>query len=804
MAHFLKRFWPQITVAALTFGLRLIFYFIFSSHWSFQEAKDWDGWGRIASFLSQGHGFADTYRLTYFPLGDVPVPTAARSPLPILIFAGAFRLFGESLLPIVMLQAFIDSVTALLIYLISRNIFKDGSGGNSNGRFGHTVGLLAALAFACFLPGWFYDYGFASEPLFNLLLTGALGLATRDHTRLNLAATGILFGLAALSRPTVILFPLILVPWLTLGRSVTLKRAILVPLLMGLMLVPWGIRNYVVFNRFMVKGTLGGYNLYRHNSIIEEDNYLRLAPKYEGNEMIQNMMASRGLSPGAMSEPEMDLFLSQEAYKIIVAHPWKYINLVLHRMTWMFSDAGQEVSPILRAGYIVFSLALFGLNGLALWRYRGEWVKQLVPVWMILGYITTVHALIISQFRYLIPEIPLLLSVCAYAAVRAYGELHALIIRNKECGESTVRRLKRDADKSEHNKEEESLMDRPIRVLMLTSEWPSPDLPHAVPFLVQQVDFLRRAGVEVDVFSFRGSQNPINYLKAWRRLRKQLDPERYDLVHAQFGQSALLAWPRRLPLVMTFHGDDILGIKGEGGRLTFGGRILQRLCQLMSLRADAVIIVSDQMRDHIPPSVPLHLLPTGVDLDSLPVMTRDEARHQMGLPLDERLVLFVGNPEDPYKRYELAKQSVDILNERLPARLVLGWRKTHSHILVLMNACDALVVSSHQEGSPTVVKEALACNLPVVSVVVGDVALRLKGVEGCEVCADDNPETIARALERTLVWGKRSNGRETVRELDEKVLARKMIGIYRAVMKKSAAGKRLGDRDFILSKQEEQ
>lgn len=327
----------------------------------------------------------------------------------------------------------------------------------------------------------------------------------------------------------------------------------------------------------------------------------------------------------------------------------------------------------------------------------------------------------------------------------------------------------------------------PIRVLMVTSEWPTPERPRAVPFLVQQVSFLRRAGVEVEVFSFRGAQKPMNYLRAWMRLRRQLDPSRYDLVHAQFGQSALLPWPRRMPLVVTFHGDDILGEKREGGRPTLGGRFLQRICQLISLIADAVIIVSDQMRDHIPSSVPLHLLPTGVDLDSLPSMPKEEARRQLGLPLDERLVLFVGNPADPYKRYELAKQSIDILNQRLSARLILGWNMPHRDILVHMHACDAFVMTSFQEGSPTVVKEALACNLPIISVVVGDVVKRLRGVEGCEVCSDDKPETIAASLERVLRWGQRTNGCETVKELDEKVLADRMIGVYRSVMKISPA-----------------
>jgi len=92
-------------------------------------------------------------------------------------------------------------------------------------------------------------------------------------------------------------------------------------------------------------------------------------------------------------------------------------------------------------------------------------------------------------------------------------------------------------------------------------------------------------------------------------------------------------------------------------------------------------------------------------------------------------------------------------------------------------------VTSLQEGSPTIVKEALACNLSVVSVIVGDVAERVEGIEGCEIVPDDKPETIAAAIERSLRRGGRIRGREAVTQLDEKVLAGKLIGIYRSVLK---------------------
>lgn len=319
---------------------------------------------------------------------------------------------------------------------------------------------------------------------------------------------------------------------------------------------------------------------------------------------------------------------------------------------------------------------------------------------------------------------------------------------------------------------------------MVTSEWPTPENPFLVPFLVQQVEFLRRAGVEVEVFSFRGAKNPMNYLRAWWVFNQRYKCRRtqYDLVHAQFGQSALIPWPKRLPLIITFHGTDLLGELTTDGWRTLRGKLLVWLGRTAARFADAVVIVSDKMRQQLPASVPLHILPTGVDLGSLASVTREEARRQIGLPLDERLALFVGSPNNPLKRYDRAQRAVEVLNQRLPTRLILGWNRPHNEILTLMHACDVLVVTSLSEGSPTIVKEALACNLPIVSVIVGDVVERLDGIDGCEIVPDDKPESIAAALDRILRRGGRIRGTEAIKLLDEKVLANKLIGIYRSIL----------------------
>ena len=334
----------------------------------------------------------------------------------------------------------------------------------------------------------------------------------------------------------------------------------------------------------------------------------------------------------------------------------------------------------------------------------------------------------------------------------------------------------------------------PVRVLMITSEWAS-DPGHTAHFIARQVRFLRAAGVHVDVFSFRGGRHPLRYLAALARLRRRLSRAgvRYDLVHAQFGQSGLLALPKRLPLVVTFRGDDLFGILGRDGHPTAAGRLLQRLSRLVARQADAAILVSAHLQRYLSDSVATHIVPSGLDLDLFRCIPRDEAREHLGLPREGRRILFVGDPADPRKRYDLAREAVKRLNRNRAAELVIGWRVPHDKMPFYMNACDALVFTSREEGSPNAVKEALACDLPVVSVAVADVPLRLQGIPGCEVCADDSPEAIAAALDRTLRRDARcgGRGREAARQLDERLLTARVIEIYESVLAHTNGHRRL-------------
>jgi len=327
------------------------------------------------------------------------------------------------------------------------------------------------------------------------------------------------------------------------------------------------------------------------------------------------------------------------------------------------------------------------------------------------------------------------------------------------------------------------LRERCLRVLMVTSEWPTPEHPEAVPFIVRNAEFLHRASVDVEVFPFRGAKKPTNYLRAWRRLQDRLKREQYDLVHAQFGQSGLLALPKSLPLVVTFRGDDLEGIVGDDGRYTLAGRFLQLASQMVAYVADEVITVSETLARRLL-GRRCHIIPSGVDLDLFNPIPAEEARRQLGLPEDKRLVLFVGGSEQKTrKRYWLARAALDLLTGERDIEMVVPKGVPHNTMPLYMNACDVLLLTSLHEGSPNVVKEALACNLPIVSTDVGDVRMRISNIEGCTIVGD-SPDEISVALSMVLQRNKRIDGRRTVADLDERILTEQVIEVYHRALAK--------------------
>ena len=324
-----------------------------------------------------------------------------------------------------------------------------------------------------------------------------------------------------------------------------------------------------------------------------------------------------------------------------------------------------------------------------------------------------------------------------------------------------------------------------LRVLFVTNMWPDDSRPWHGTFVKSQADSLERLGVTVEVLPIRGYAARTAYPSAALETLRRSRGSAFDVVHAHYGHSGVVArmqWSA--PLVVSFCGDDILATRTEDGSLTLRSRIEAAVFKQLGRAAAATITKSVEMERALPPGVRPrnHVIPNGVDLERFRPIPRSEARSRLGWDQDEPTAIFVGNPEIAVKNFALAEE----VHRRLaPSRPGLRLRVAASvrpeDVPVWMSAADALLFTSRAEGSPNVIKEAMASELPIVATPVGDVPERLDGVAGCHVCPPD-PEVLAAGLSEALDHGRAPEARQAVAPLGLDAVARRVVGIYERVL----------------------
>lgn len=261
-----------------------------------------------------------------------------------------------------------------------------------------------------------------------------------------------------------------------------------------------------------------------------------------------------------------------------------------------------------------------------------------------------------------------------------------------------------------------------MRALVVTNFSPDEGAPQRGRWVVDQVEAVRAHGVEVELFTFQMGKK--NYLPATRRLRSLLRRDRFDLVHAHYG---LVGWCARLagarPLVVTFHGTDV--------RHPQVGALSRRLARRIDLCAGVsrALFRPEGGRPGLPRPAATAVLPCGVDLTRFRPLPRQEARQQLDLDPDGRFVLFPANPTRPEKRADRAQR----LAEAVGAELITGGAIDPDLMPLWMNAANAVLVTSDNEGFGLVALEALACDVPVLSTPVGIAPYALSGIAGCLV-----------------------------------------------------------------------
>lgn len=285
------------------------------------------------------------------------------------------------------------------------------------------------------------------------------------------------------------------------------------------------------------------------------------------------------------------------------------------------------------------------------------------------------------------------------------------------------------------------------------------------PFVSDQGKVLFSNGIDIKYLLVKG-KGVSGYLKELPSLKKSIRDFQPDIIHAHFGLCGLLAnLQRKIPVVTTYHGSDI------------NFKRSYRFSLFSILLSKWNIFVSQKLADKVGVRKKYSIIPCGVDTSIFHPMEKVECRKVMGLELSEKYILFSKMFSDPVKNYPLAKKAVDLLPFKATLLEFNGYTRVQA--AKLMNAVDAVIMTSHSEGSPQFIKEAMACGCPIVSVDVGDVRDIILGTEGCYI-VERNAYVISKALESAISFGK-TDGPSKILKFDNNLVAEQIKIIYDTV-----------------------
>ena len=296
---------------------------------------------------------------------------------------------------------------------------------------------------------------------------------------------------------------------------------------------------------------------------------------------------------------------------------------------------------------------------------------------------------------------------------------------------------------------------------------------HPKSIVFNQAESLRKEGINVSFYPIIG-KGVWGYLKHVYLLRVYLRRNSFDILHAHYSFSSYTAALAKTgPLVVSLMGSD-----------AYASKFFRKVSSYFYRHKWDVTIVKSKEILNLLRFKNAYVIPNGVDLECFTQSDKEIARRKLGIELSLKVVLFIADPSRNEKNFPLAEEALKLLN-RSDVKLIAVHGISGSNIPDYMNAADVLLLTSKWEGSVNVVKEAMACNLPIVSTDVGDVKNNISDIEGCYITTS-SPEDVCSKIKNALVFKGRTKGREKLISmgLDSKSVAQKIIQIYEDLLKK--------------------
>jgi len=315
-------------------------------------------------------------------------------------------------------------------------------------------------------------------------------------------------------------------------------------------------------------------------------------------------------------------------------------------------------------------------------------------------------------------------------------------------------------------------LDRKKKILIVTNMYPHQDKPNYGTFVKEQIKAIKdlNPSYDFEILFIKGYINPFNYIRAIFQIRKLVQEKEFDIIHAHYGLSGFVCcFQRKIPIICTFHGGDVQYVQWQG--------VISRITSLFIKHS---IAVSPNIKKKLP-SRNVRVIPCGVFFDLFKPFDKKKAKSKLGLDPKKRYILFPGNPKVIRKNYALFKKVIDLLKVHFEdiEELIL-WGFNRKEVMYALNSAEVVLFTSFSEGSVTVLKEALACNIPVVSVDVGDSEEILHKLPGCYITTYDANELFGKTS-KVLEGKKRVNYRNKIRRFSNKEISKKIITLYESI-----------------------